>query len=208
MKLIFVPLVLLLLWILRHNIRKSSIPNRQSVKQYLDREDEANSTRRQDISDLPYIQVPLDTFPLHITLNDAKKQSEIAKCRQELTELAKLPMLNLIGKSNTELKLLYGPANLPALINCDQNYSRYLRTLQALADCIYDTHPSEAVSIAEYCLTIGTDISGTYELLGRYYIANDRSDAFEQLYTAIPDPASVSGRTISRKLDALKNLFS
>ena len=72
--------------------------------------------------------------------------------------------MNLIGISNTDLKKSYGPANLELLSIYDQNYSRYIRTLQLMAECIYEEYPDKAAAILEYCISIGTDISGTYYL--------------------------------------------
>lgn len=205
-KIVFAPSVILLLWVLRHNIKKSKLTSKETVQDYLKREDLANSTRRKDLSELPYIQVPLQSFPFDITLNDEKKQLKIADYKKEIERLSEKPMLNLIGVSNTELKETYGPANLPELTIFDQNYSLYIRTLHLFADAIYEEYPEKAVSILEYCLSIGTDISGTYELLGRYYLAKNDTAHFKELYDKIPDKESISGKTILNKLDTLSNL--
>ena len=138
MRLILLPSILMLFWVLHHNLRKNNSPDPKNINTYLANEDRANATRKQDISDLPYIQVPLETFPFDITLKDEKKQSQIAEFQKTITNLSELRMLNLIGVSNTELKSSYGPANLEILTACDQNYSRYIRTLWLFADCIYE----------------------------------------------------------------------
>lgn len=207
MRIILLPSILVLVWVLHHNLRKSDGIEKHDVRSYLKREDTANSIRRQDISGLAYIKVPLDTLPLDITLNDEKKQLKIAEYKKEITELSKKQMLNLIGMSNIELKELYGPANLEILTIYDQNYSRYIRTLQLLAECIYDEYPERAVSVLEYCLSIGTDISGTYDILGRYYLKHSKQDQFAHLYECIPDSTSISGKVILNKLDSIKKLF-
>ena len=208
MRLILLPSILMLFWVLHHNLRKNNSPDPKNINTYLANEDRANATRKQDISDLPYIQVPLETFPFDITLKDEKKQSQIAEFQKTITNLSELRMLNLIGVSNTELKSSYGPANLEILTACDQNYSRYIRTLWLFADCIYEEYPEKAVSILEYCLKIGTDISGTYDLLGRYYLCHGDEEKFHTLYEAIPVKDSVSGKVIQNKLDQILSEFS
>lgn len=205
MRIVFVPIILVLLWVLSHNIKKSKNPFTNSVSSYLAHEDIANSTRKKDISGLPYIEVPIHSFPFDITLNDQKKQLQIAEYKKEILNLADKRMLNLIGVSNTELKETYGPANLEPLTAYDQNYSRYLCTLQLLAECIYEEYPDKAAAVLEYCISIGTDISGTYHLLGQYYLNHNDTEHFMALYDKIPDKTSISGKLIVNKLDQIKN---
>jgi hypothetical protein len=203
MRPLLLPSILVLGWVLNHNIRKNTGTDQRSVSNYLRREDEANAVRRKDISNLPYITVPLDTLPLNITVNDEKKQLKIDEYVKEIHLLAEKKMLNLTGISNTELKETYGPANLEVLSIYDQTYARYIRTLYLLADIIYPYYPAEAAKLSEYCISIGTDISGTYELLGKYYLAHNERERFEELYQHIPDKESISGKTIINKLDRL-----
>lgn len=177
------------------------------MSSYLSREDAANNTRRKDLSDLPYIEVPLNTLPLDITLNDEKKQLQILQYIKEIRALSEKQMLNLIGISNTELKEQYGPANLELLTMYDMNYSLYIRNLHLLAECIYPEHPDEAVKVWEYCLSIGTDISGTYGCLGQHYVDKQDKGSFLKLYEHIPDQETISGKTIVNKLDTLKEHF-
>ncbi|MCI8508721.1 MAG: hypothetical protein HFJ06_09200 [Lachnospiraceae bacterium] len=205
MRIVLIPIILILLWVLSHNIKKSKSTFKESVSSYLAHEDEANSTRKKDISNLPYIEVPVQSFPFDITLNDAKKQLQIAEYKKEILSLAEKRLLNLIGISNTDLKKAYGPANLELLSIYDQNYSRYIRTLHLLAECIYEEYPDKAVAVLEYCVSLGTDISGTYYLLGQYYLNHNDAEHFTALYDKIPDKNSISGKVILNKLSNLQN---
>lgn len=207
MKFLLLPSITILILVLNHNIRKNKNKDEKSVKSYLAREDHANSTRRKDLSNLPYIEVPLNTLPLDITLNDEKKQLQISNYIKEIYFLSEKQMLNLIGISNTELKEAYGPSNLELLTVYDQNYSRYIRNLHLLAECIYEEYPDKAVAVWEYCLSIGTDISGTYALLGKHYADTNNKEEFLKLYDYIPSKTTISGKTIISKLDKLKETF-
>lgn len=204
MRLIFLPTVLVLAWVLHHNIRKNNGNDRETVSSYLKREETANATRRKDISHLPYIQVPLDTLPLDITLKDENMQSKIVEYKKIIMDLSGKKMLNLIGISNTELKEQYGPANLDQLSIYDQNYSKYIRTLSLLANCLITENEKAAVEISEYCIRTGTDISSTYALLGTYYMKEKRYEDFENLYHYIPDKNSVIGKVTVNKLNAIR----
>ena len=204
MKLLFLPTVIILGWVLNHNIKKNKNRDKESVDSYLKRENAANFTRKQDISSLPYIQIPMDELPFDITLNDSKMQSKIDDYKEIIKNLSDKPMLNLIGVSNTELKEKYGPANLEKLMIYDQHYSRYIQTLSMYAQCIYEEYPKEAVKLCEYCLEIGTDIAVSYTLLGKHYLENGNQPAFDMLYTKIPETTSIAGKVIKNKLDALR----
>lgn len=203
MKFFILPTVIVFGWVIHHNTHKKKGTNEKDINSFLRREDAANSTRRQDISHLDYIVVPLDTFPFDITLKDEKKQSQIEKYKEEILRISKNKMLNLMGISNTRLKELYGPANLETLSCYDQNYTQYIRNLHLYASTILEEYPVEGIQILEYCISIGTDISGTYECLGKYYAQNQDKEKFEMLYQAIPDPETIAGKVIKSKLDAL-----
>lgn len=205
MRFLTLPIVItILVAVLNHNINKSrNKPDHVSVSSYLKREENANSVRRKDISNLPYIHVPLETLPIDITLNDEKKQSKIEKYRKEIDYLSDKQMLNLIGISNTELKEQYGVANLDKLTTYDLNYGKMFSNLQWYATEIFEDYPEEAATIMEYMVNEGTDISSTYELLGQYYVANRNRNSFDMLFSKIPDRNSVSGKTIINKLNQI-----
>lgn len=206
-KIILTPSILALFWVLHHNLRKNHASDKKTISAYLERENAANSTRRKDLSNLSYITVPFDMLPLDITLNDEKKQLKINEYKKEILNLSSERMLNLIGISNTELKEMYGPANLELLTVYDQNYSYYIRTLQLFSECIYKEYPEKAAAIMEYCINIGTDISSTYELLGHYYLEHNDKEHFLALYDQIPQKDSISGKVIMNKLDQLIKSF-
>ena len=207
MRILLLPLIITILaWVLKHNADKRDHSDKRSVRSYLNRESAANSVRRQDISDLPYIQAPIESFPFDITLNDAKKQLQIDNYKKEILSYAGKPMLNLIGVTNTELKENYGPANLDVLSIYDQNYNQYMRYLFLYAQAIYEEYPVKAADLLTYCISTGTDISGIYELLGRYYKEKGDLTAFNHLYDIIPDTNSISGKMILNKLDHLKEI--
>lgn len=200
-------IITILVWVLNHNIKRNKSTDKIDVADYLSRENAANNVRKQDISNLPYIQIPFDILPLDITLKDEKKQLKISEYVKEIQNLSDKKMLNLIGISNTELKASYGPANLELLTIYDQNYTRYIRNLHLFAECIYEEYPKEAVTVLEYLLSIGTDISGTYDLLGHFYLEQNDIEQFQKLYDYIPSKESISGKTILSKLDAMKAIF-
>ena len=80
---------------------------------------------------------------------------ELTDYENDLKTLASRKILNLSHQSNTDLKLAYGPANLPALSEYDQNYTTLLRNLVAYADClIKNGFKAEAVPVLEFGISI------------------------------------------------------
>jgi len=129
------------------------------------RESEANSIRRKDISGLSYINIPLELFS---TVSDS--DTILKTAFSELETLSAKKILNLGRQSNTDLKLQYGPANLPALMEYDQNFSDLLQIITTYVnrlielDCIND-----AIPILEFAVNYGSDVSSHYIILAGYY---------------------------------------
>ena len=130
-----------------------------------------------DISGLPYITIPLADFPMGIYDNP-----ELKKYEETLQSLAGQKILNLGGKTNTDLKLEYGVANLETLSACDENYTTLCRTIYEYAECLKKLgHDAEAVRVLEYGISCGSDHSGNYRMLADYYLNARDSAALDRL---------------------------
>lgn len=158
--------------------RKKSTRKQETVEQaFWDRENEANHVRKQDISGLPYITIPLENFSMAICDNQLLKEYE-----QTLTDLSTKRILNLNGETNTDLKLKYGPANLEALTEYDQNFITLCRTLADYAKCLLDLgYTAEAKTVLEFGVSCGSDHSQNYRMLSELYVAEGNKDALSQL---------------------------
>lgn len=158
--------------------RKKSTRKQETVEQaFWDRENEANHVRKQDISGLPYITIPLENFSMAICDNQLLKEYE-----QTLTDLSTKRILNLNGETNTDLKLKYGPANLEALTEYDQNFITLCRTLADYGKCLLDLgYTAEAKTVLEFGVSCGSDHSQNYRMLSELYVAEGNKDALSQL---------------------------
>ena len=110
--LIFLALFILFVLIMNYYIRKNNRLQDNLEKNFWDREHEANFSRKKDISNLNYLIITEDKIPQNLH-TDAEKT---------LLELCNKKMLNLSGKTNTDLKLEYGVANLEELSLCDSRF--------------------------------------------------------------------------------------
>src|SRR5574344_368873 len=113
----FFTLTFILIIYLAYRRQKATKAEEETIQSFWKREMDANFTRKQDISHLDYITVPLDTFPL-----GRYSDPSIEEFEAQLKDLCQKKICNLNGMSNTDLKLKYGLANLQVLSDCDTNY--------------------------------------------------------------------------------------
>ena len=161
----FLGLFIIFLSVAAYYRKRATAQQKKVTEDFWNREDQANQIRRKDISNLPYITIPLEKFPIGISDDE-----ELTDYENDLKTLASRKILNLSHQSNTDLKLAYGPANLPALSEYDQNYTTLLRNLVAYADClIKNGFKAEAVPVLEFGISIDSDIRANYTLLAELY---------------------------------------
>ena len=147
-------------------------------KAYYDRELEANSVRKQPLDNLDYISIPLDRLPLDVCANDP----QIMEALSDLRILANEKIVNFTGLTNTDLKLEYGPANLPFLQKCDFNYTHLVRALQDWAKRLYDLdYHDDALTVLLFSLECKTDISSAYYLTADIYIEKNSPEKINGL---------------------------
>ncbi|MBR5420848.1 MAG: hypothetical protein IK115_06855 [Lachnospiraceae bacterium] len=170
----------------------------KKLSDFQERELAANAVRRQPLDDLEYLHIP-DAFfgyPSDDAVHDCHEALHI------LTGLKDESIVNLTGLTNTDLKERYGPANLPDLSRFDQNYTSMVRALQMYASWLAkEGHDAEAISLLEYSLGTGCDISASYRLLAELYKRNDRSDEISHLKELASSVNSVMRSSILRSLE-------
>lgn len=200
MRLPFLGLFLMFLAVLSYH-RKHGTKRAQKVKDdFWERELRSNEVRRQDISGLPYITIPFETFPFGICPDE-----ELLHCEAELSALKDAKILNLSGESNTDLKLKYGPANLAFLSDCDSNFTRLARALTAYAGrlqkCGYER---EAQTVLEFGIRIGSDIRANYTMLAEIYKRNGETEKIDGLTAQAEQLDSLLKPAILKQLGEIK----
>lgn len=125
------------------------------------RESAANSTRKQDISSLPYLFFDEEAFSFSI-----RETPRLKEAREQVYAMKGRKMLNLTDLSNTDLKLAYGAANLPALTQYEDNYYTFCHALQNWGEALSEAgYRKEAIQVLQYARLIGSDLSSTSALL-------------------------------------------
>lgn len=173
----FASFIVFCLW-LGYEIHKHRNLEEKTLNSFWEKEYAANNTRRKSLDNLNYITIPLDTFPMSLSPED----EDLQEYRETLTELAKEPIVNLTGISNTDLKLEYGAPNINLLTAYDQRYTTLARTLQGFGKTLYDKgYKDEAQTVLEFAVSTHTDISSTYKLLTSIYKEKNQPQKIKEL---------------------------
>lgn len=167
-----------------------------SKEAFWERERAANSVRRKDISGLNYIDIPYDSLPF---IENAGYNIEI--CQKELLALKGRKIVNLSGISNTDLKMEYGAANLPALSEYDDNCLHMFRSLANLGFHLSkEGYHKEAIQFLEFSIEAGTDISRSFLVLADEYIAAGEPDKIYKLKEKAEQITTAMGPSIVKEL--------
>ncbi|RDU24573.1 hypothetical protein [Anaerosacchariphilus polymeriproducens] len=173
----FLTIFIVFIIFLRIKIKLSDKEEALKTERFWNRETQANQVRKQDVSQLPYIQVPIDEFEMP-DIND----QNFEELKNTLYQLSTQKIVNLSQFTNTDLKLKYGAANLSTLSEYDANYTELIRTLNKLGHFLYQAnYVKEAQKILEYGISCGTDIRTHYILLANIYHDTCQSEKINAL---------------------------
>ena len=162
---LFLGWFVILLGVFAYKRSKAERDGQQAEQEFWQRENEANATSKQDISNLDYVDFTGVSLPFALFPDDF-----LGQCESQVIALKDKKILNLTGISNTDLKLQYGAANLPALTEYDQNFTLLVRTLNSWGRRLQElSQPKEAIAVLSYAVEIGSDIKATYKLLAELY---------------------------------------
>ena len=203
----FLASFLIFILILQHNIRKGKKSSEQAELEFWERESSANDVRKQSLDNLAYISFKAEPFfPINL-LNAAdcpdflSTNPEIKEILSRFLFLEQQRIVNLTEYTNTDLKYKYGVANLPALTDMDTYFNELITLLHNYGDIFFKAgYETQAVTIWEYAISIGTDISSTYLNLAGIYQKNQQWDKIDQLKKEAEIISTSRKNSIVRKL--------
>lgn len=192
---------------LHYQIKKTDKvkPEKESL---IEKETRANFTRKADISTLNYIELSLESLPFLTEISSSSLPPEV---KEELLSYEKIilslkdtKILNLTGISNTDLKFKYGPANLPFLMQYDENFSKLSRTLSKWGKLLYESGNNEAAkSVLEFAVSLKCDIEDIFIVLGEIYKSEYNIKSLSSLKAQLDCFDESRRASLSRKLDRL-----
>lgn len=187
----FLTLCILFVLVLAHFRRKNDAAQSKVEEDFWSREYESNATRRQDISELDYITIPLEKLPLDLDTDSSRR----------IQSLASEKMIDLSSYTNTDLKLKYGATNLEALSKYECNYVDLEKTLDSYASELLDhDRTQDAITILEYAVAIGSDVGHTYLTLAGLYHDTGENAKTQELITHAREHASLNRQPFLDKM--------
>lgn len=191
-------LIMILCYVIARTNAYQKNKSENESKEFWARESKANTTRKKDISNLDFVVIPIESLP---TKNLEKIDS--FKCNA-LKNLSSEKIVNLSNHTNTDLKLMYGVANLEILSVYDENYTKLIVLLNEIGELLSD-YPNDAKAFLEYSISIGSDIRTTYEMLANIYIDENDTASFNKLIENAENLTSISKSAIITKLHNIKS---
>lgn len=171
------------------SLKKRTKTEKKYVDDFWERERLADATRRKPLETLDYIAVPLNDLPLDVLA----ELPEIQEFHQKLRELSGQKIVNFAGYSNTDLKLAYGAPNINLLSEFDRHFEELITLLQEWAAfllqnwgegaqaCPEEERKQAAKTVLAYAVSIGSDISATYERLIKLYLESGEQGRLPEL---------------------------
>lgn len=191
------------------SMKRRTKKEKQYVDHFWEREREADSTRRKSLENLDYVAIPLQDLPLDV-LGDLP---EIEEYHEKLRELSGKKIVNFAGYSNTELKLEYGAPNINLLSEYDRNFEELITLLQEWASlllqnwgegaqlCPEEERKQAAKKVLAFAVSIGSDITASYEKLVKLYLEYGEQDKLPALKEKAQKIRSLSKPRILALLD-------
>lgn len=159
------PFFLLFLIFLTVRYNKIATKRKQQEEEFWAKERQANITPAKDISNLRYITIPLEKFPLNFSTDE-----EVIEIENELKDLATHRLLNLDGISNTDLKLTYGVPNFETMSRIGEDFDRVCILLNKYAKALFEKERyDDVINVLEFAVGVGTDITESYTMLAQCY---------------------------------------
>ncbi len=168
---------------------------------FLERERLANATRKKDISGLDYLPFSAAGLP-DCLLED----EELASLELVFKDLSDQKIIDLSAYSNTDLKLMYGPANLTALTEYDDNYHLLSTSLTAYAARLRELGDTkDATAVLEYAMQLRISIRSVYLMLAELYMQQNRPEKIQDIRNVLSTmEESFSSHVLARLEDITK----
>ncbi len=161
----FLTIFLIFIVWLAIKIKQSKAKHTKDMDDFWMAEMQANATPAKDIKGLSYITIPIEKFPL-----DFSTDEETMDIENRLKELSTHPLLNLTGKTNTEIKAAYGVPNFETMCQIGEDYDETTLLLDKYAAKLEEAgRINDAMTVLEFAVGTKTDIKTSYTRLGKCY---------------------------------------
>lgn len=170
------PVFIIFLAILTIAIRRNDRAQQDVQEKFWKREQEANFTRKKDLSNLEYIQFPSELLSSGLQ----------TPAKDALQKLSGEKMINLTHMTNTDVKLAYGAQNLDILTHYENNYVDMITQLTVYAQELLDAgETATAQKLLEFAVSTASDSIKVYELLSTIYKEQNAPEKITALHEQV-----------------------
>ncbi len=202
---IFLLFVIFIIWFAYERSKATRIEKARK-DEFWERENEANNTRRMNLDTLEYITIP-DSLLLTNLSSSLPNDEELNRCNDTLITLKDKRILNLTGKTTTDIKLMYGPANLAQLDEYDSNFTLFTQTIYAYGEQLHKLgFDDEAMKVLRFGIDSLSDISGNYKLLASLYVKYNQTEKIDELKEIAGGLDSLMKNAILRSLEEISSV--
>lgn len=174
--------------------------NNKTDDSFWKRENEANNVRKQNLDNLDYITIPLDSLPFFSGIDE-----KLDDIQQTLQNLASRTIVNLSMYTNTDLKFMYGAANLTILTEYDQNFTLLVRTLHKWSEQLIALgYEKEALQVLEFAVSIKSDVTADYVVLAKLYQKQNATEKLDSLIHSAAALDTLLKDSLVKQLKAIK----
>ncbi|MBQ7147552.1 MAG: hypothetical protein IJR96_02250 [Pseudobutyrivibrio sp.] len=190
------PFFLLFLVLLAIRLNYLKAKRQQQEDEFWAKEREAKITPAKDISNLRYITIPIEKFPLNFSTDE-----KVIEIENELKELSTHRLLNLSGVTNTELKITYGAPNFETMSKIGDDFDRMCVLLNKYSEALYKADRiDDVISVLEFAVGVGTDVSESYTLLAKCYRAKEMNEKLDMLKNQVKQSRLLLKESILHKI--------
>ena len=190
------PFFILFLIIL--SIRLKSLDHKQEEQEaeFWAKEQQAKITPAKDISNLRYITIPIEKFPLNFSSDE-----EVIEIEKELQELSTHRLLNLTGMSNTDIRITYGTPNFETMSRIGEDFDRMTVLLNKYAHALMEEKRyDDVITVLEFAVGVGTDVSESYTMLAKCYQLKEMDSKLEMLRSQVEQSSLILKDSILNKI--------
>lgn len=192
---IFGLIIIFLIWF-SYKRKKQTKLQEQATEEFWERDSLANDVRKVNLDNITYITIPYEKLPFGCSDDSLVKEYE-----DILLSLKDKRILNLTGKTNTDIKMLYGAANLDTVSEYDNNYTLMVQTIYNLGERLSTLDfTTEAIAFLEFGIDSLTDISGNYKLLCQLYAKTNELHKLDKLEEVAQNLDSLSKSIILKTI--------
>ncbi len=183
----FVLLILTIGFIIWFQVRSkvNSRGYRRDFEEFMEKERQANMSRRKDIPEEFFIKPNTEQLPV----KNHNQNPALAAKQTQVLKAAQNPMLKFPQpKSNLEIKTEFGIANLEDVIKYEENHQAYLRKLLEWAELLKrEGNSQDAQKVLSEAIDFGADNFRTFQLFDETCTDLEDTDRLRQICKRITE---------------------